>query len=353
MSTAIPTRTVQFDPSGTRRTAVVSQRLAGRQPLSEQAERLDALDQREFERQCGVYSRPTDLRPALITSAEVDHIQTGYTTGQGRLSVLVKVTGKRLDFWNEKVSGSESFDPITPEQRAKAEAFFAANGAGLAGAPRVAPSNPLRPKPGADALIEKSKAVLAPPVTAATAATPAPDAPAVAVPAAVSPAQPDPVATPKPAPPSATLAPAAAQIPGHDLALLVRIARATESQVAQTAALVAEVKALRADLAKLPTVAPAAGGDVYIEFLCDAVKVGADESSGEKTYKAQGPSYKKFGVKIWPEVLPELGIDADKLVFGENKLLAALRVRALMGEERIVDGKTVKAQPKKVVGLAK
>jgi len=48
----------------------------------------------------------------------------------------------------------------------------------------------------------------------------------------------------------------------------------------------------------------------------------------------------KFGVRVWPETLPALGIDPATLKTGPNPL--TLRVRALMGEKG----------PRKVIGLA-
>lgn len=125
-------------------------------------------------------------------------------------------------------------------------------------------------------------------------------------------------------------------------------ARENAGKPADTAAILAELKALRAEIAALrarlenaPST-PGVGGEACTEFLMDAVKVGADEKTGEKTYKAQGPSYKKYGVRIWPEVLPELGVDAGALKFGENRLRQPVKVRALL-----VDGKA-----KKVIGPA-
>jgi len=49
----------------------------------------------------------------------------------------------------------------------------------------------------------------------------------------------------------------------------------------------------------------------------------------------------KFGVRIWPEILPELGIDPDRLKPDPNPV--NLHVLALMGDKG----------PRKVIGLAK
>ncbi len=62
--------------------------------------------------------------------------------------------------------------------------------------------------------------------------------------------------------------------------------------------------------------------------------------TGEATYKIKGGQYQKFGVRIWPETLPELGIDPKKLVPGPNAV--KLRVVALLGDNG----------PRKIISLA-
>jgi hypothetical protein len=148
------------------RTAAAAQRLAGAPELSAEAKRLDAIDNAEFDRQAALFVQPTLARPALLASDEVDSIRAGYNTGAGRLNVLVAVTGKRMDYYAESRGGGAPFDPISPADRAKCEAFFAKHGTRLADQPRKAPDNPLKPKPNAETIIEKSKVSLS--VTATT-----------------------------------------------------------------------------------------------------------------------------------------------------------------------------------------
>ena len=74
--------------------------------------------------------------------------------------------------------------------------------------------------------------------------------------------------------------------------------------------------------------------------MATVLLVGIDEN-GQPTYKAKGGQYAKFGVRIWPEVLPELGINPDELKPGPNPV--NLHLVALMGEKG----------PRKVIGLAK
>jgi hypothetical protein len=83
--------------------------------------------------------------------------------------------------------------------------------------------------------------------------------------------------------------------------------------------------------------------------LATTLLVGIDDN-GQPTYKSKGGQYAKFGVRIWPEVLPSLGIDPANLTCacgagagkpGPNPI--NLNVLALMGEKG----------PAKVIGLAK
>ena len=59
--------------------------------------------------------------------------------------------------------------------------------------------------------------------------------------------------------------------------------------------------------ASQPQAAPAPAGQT-VDFMATTLLVGIDDN-GQPTYKAKGGQYAKFGVRIWPEVLPALGID--------------------------------------------
>ena len=76
------------------------------------------------------------------------------------------------------------------------------------------------------------------------------------------------------------------------------------------------------------------------DFLSTTLLVGIDDNR-QPTYKAKGGQYAKFGVRIWPEVLPALGIDPASLKPGPNPV--NLKVNVLMGENG----------PRKVISLAK
>jgi hypothetical protein len=64
------------------------------------------------------------------------------------------------------------------------------------------------------------------------------------------------------------------------------------------------------------------------------------DDNGQPVYKVKGGQYMKFGVRVWPEVLPALGVDPATLKPGPNPI--NLRVRVLMGEHG----------PRKVISLA-
>ena len=117
----------------------------------------------------------------------------------------------------------------------------------------------------------------------------------------------------------------------------------------------ADITALRDGLAAAasqPQAAPAPAGQT-VDFLATTLLVGMVDN-GQPTYKAKGGQYAKFGVRIWPEVLPSLGIDPVALTCACKCAAGAgagkpgpnpvnLHVLALMGEKG----------PRKVIGLAK
>jgi hypothetical protein len=91
--------------------------------------------------------------------------------------------------------------------------------------------------------------------------------------------------------------------------------------------------------ASQPAATSAAAGQT-VEFMATVLLVGIDDN-GQPTYKAKGGQYAKFGVRIWPETLPILGIDPAELKPGPNPV--NLHVLALMGDKG----------PRKVIALAK
>jgi hypothetical protein len=131
------------------------------------------------------------------------------------------------------------------------------------------------------------------------------------------------------------------------VALLERIAAATESNAAAILALAEQVASLRAELEERVVAAPSAVvqapgfvGANCCDFQAESVVMTIDEE-GQRAYKVRGYPFIKFGVRVWPEVLPQLGIDADTLKPGVNAFSAT--VRAVLNPE---------GRPKKVIGLA-
>ena len=105
----------------------------------------------------------------------------------------------------------------------------------------------------------------------------------------------------------------------------------------------AELAAMREGLAAAasqPQATPTVTAGQTVDFQATTLLVGIDDA-GQPTYKAKGGQYAKFGVRIWPEVLPSLGIDPAKLKPGPNPI--NLHLVALFGEKG----------PRKVIALAK
>jgi len=106
-----------------------------------------------------------------------------------------------------------------------------------------------------------------------------------------------------------------------------------------------ELNAIRSALASAATrpqqAASAAPTGPTVDFMAEEISYSMDEA-GHPVYKLRGGRFTKFGVRVWPEILPALGIDSKTLLPGAN-LLPALRVRAELTES---------GQPRKVIGLA-
>ena len=136
----------------------------------------------------------------------------------------------------------------------------------------------------------------------------------------------------------------------QSLELLERIAAGIEQQNAKLAALTdavthllevsGEAAAVRQAHRPFPEPAegPAPVGNTVV-FMAETLTYGIAED-GKPIYKIKGGQYTKFGVRVWPEALPLLGVNADALKPGPNAFSGA--VLAVMGEKG----------PQKVIGLA-
>lgn len=117
---------------------------------------------------------------------------------------------------------------------------------------------------------------------------------------------------------------------------LIEISNDTAEHAAQTADALARFGQAMAS-SPAPSAAPVAGQTVT--FMAETISYGIAED-GKAVYKVKGGQYTKFGVRVWPEVLPKLGLDPDALKPGPNAF--SKPVIALVGEKG----------PQKVIGLA-
>lgn len=107
-----------------------------------------------------------------------------------------------------------------------------------------------------------------------------------------------------------------------------------------------ELRAIHVLLESMPAQAAQPAADSFKDFIADSLVMSYDDK-GQPTYKLKGPAFSKHGVRIWPEVLGIVGIDADTLKPGPNPIKPR-NVRALME----VDAEDGQSKMKKVVGLA-
>jgi hypothetical protein len=151
-----------------------------------------------------------------------------------------------------------------------------------------------------------------------------------------------PMTTPTPTTPAQQ---AAEQFRADLRADLAEIMDELHSQRAEIINVRADLEAIRAGLTQASQPAPAVG--TFGEMMIDNIIMTYDDK-GKAAYKATGTPYNKFGVRVWPETLPALGIDPISLRPGPNPQQPAIRARVLMNEPE--EGKT--AQPRKVTGKA-
>lgn len=88
-----------------------------------------------------------------------------------------------------------------------------------------------------------------------------------------------------------------------------------------------------------PVAIPAPATSNVRDIIAETLVMTYDDN-GKPAYKVKGFPYSGFGVRIWPEILPALGVDPANLKPGSNPLPAGLIVRLAMSD----DGK-----PRKVI----
>lgn len=99
-----------------------------------------------------------------------------------------------------------------------------------------------------------------------------------------------------------------------------------------------------------PATAPASanGNTQYTTFHADTLVMTYDDD-GKAAYKIKGGRFEKFGVRVWPEVLPRLEIDQATLKPGPNPI--NIDVKAEL-EKKTDEHGVEKLNAKRIVGLA-
>lgn len=92
----------------------------------------------------------------------------------------------------------------------------------------------------------------------------------------------------------------------------------------EISALTAELEHMREGLTHASQPAPVTG--ITDTFLADVITFATDEN-GKQAYKIRGGKFSKNGVRVWPEVLPLLGIDETTLTAGKNPIDPPIMVR--------------------------
>lgn len=115
---------------------------------------------------------------------------------------------------------------------------------------------------------------------------------------------------------------------------------------AEIATLDAKIEAMRGGLQTAAT-PPATFGEMEITAILKSI-----DRNNKINYMASGAPYTKFGVRVWDEVLPLLGVDPAALEFGNNPITPGIRARVLLGETTNQKTGKVGIGPHKVTGKA-
>lgn len=110
----------------------------------------------------------------------------------------------------------------------------------------------------------------------------------------------------------------------------------------------AKIEAMRAGLQTAATPpAVCTFGEMDITAIVKSI-----DKKDKINYTAIGAPYNTFGVRVWDEVLPVLGIDPEELKFGNNPITPGIRARVLLGETTNQKTGKVGIGPHKVTGKA-
>ena len=133
--------------------------------------------------------------------------------------------------------------------------------------------------------------------------------------------------------------------PQTDRVTADELRRAFEQINARLDALTDTVNTITEGIQHAATAAPTPQAGTFAEMMIDNIIMTYDDK-GKPSYKATGTPYNKFGVRVWDEVLPALGIDSASLRPGPNPINpTAARVLMTTNDE----GKTT---PRKVTDRA-
>lgn len=127
---------------------------------------------------------------------------------------------------------------------------------------------------------------------------------------------------------------------------LAEIMDELHSQRAELVNIRADIEAIRAGLTQATQPAQTAGQ--FTEMWIDSILMNYDKK-GKANYTASGEPYKQFGVRVWEEVIPLLGLDPLSLKPGPNPQIPAIRARVLLHEYKTEAGEP-KIAPQKVTG---
>jgi hypothetical protein len=130
-------------------------------------------------------------------------------------------------------------------------------------------------------------------------------------------------------------------------ASLTEIIDEQHSQRSELKDIIADLAQMREGLAHASQLAPTSGQ--FSEMTIKSIIMTYDDK-GKQTYKATGAPFIKFGVRVWPETLPILGIFPLTLKPGPN-VIEPIRARVQMHETKDDSGNP-RQSPQKVTGRA-
>lgn len=116
---------------------------------------------------------------------------------------------------------------------------------------------------------------------------------------------------------------------------------------AEIATIDAKLEAMRAGLQTAATPPASTFGEMDITAIVKSI-----DKKDKINFLAIGAPYNTFGVRVWDEVLPALGIDPESLKFGNNPITPGIRARVLLGETTNQKTGKVGIGPHKVTGKA-